>query len=65
MSAILIVEDEPAIADFVDGGLRAHGHGTAVTDDAPGALALFAVGTGLRSLLRARPAPRTDPSVHC
>jgi two-component system, OmpR family, copper resistance phosphate regulon response regulator CusR len=40
MSAILIVEDEPAIADFVDGGLRAQGHGTAVTDEAPRALAL-------------------------
>jgi two-component system, OmpR family, response regulator len=40
MSAILVVEDEPAIASFVEAGLRAHGHGTAVADEAAHALAL-------------------------
>ena len=40
MSGILVVEDEPAIANFVDRGLRAHGHSTAVTDEPARALAL-------------------------
>jgi two-component system, OmpR family, copper resistance phosphate regulon response regulator CusR len=37
---VLIVEDEPAIARFVDGGLRNHGHSTMVTDEPLRALAL-------------------------
>ena len=40
MSGILVVEDEPTIADFVERGLRAHGHSTAVTDEPDRALAL-------------------------
>jgi DNA-binding response OmpR family regulator len=38
MSSILVVEDVPAIAEFVERGLRAHGHGTTVTDDEAAAL---------------------------
>lgn len=33
MSRILIVEDEPHIASFIDKGLRAHGYTTSVTGD--------------------------------
>jgi DNA-binding response OmpR family regulator len=40
MSGILVVEDEPALADSLEHGLRAHGHSTAVTDDSSRALAL-------------------------
>jgi DNA-binding response OmpR family regulator len=40
VSGILVVEDEPTIADFVERGLRAHGHSTAVTDEPDRALAL-------------------------
>jgi two-component system, OmpR family, response regulator len=40
MSSILLVEDEPAIADSLERGLRAHGHSTAVADEPSRALAL-------------------------
>ena len=40
MGSILVVEDEPAIADSLERGLRAHGHSTAVTDEPSRALAL-------------------------
>jgi two-component system, OmpR family, response regulator QseB len=39
-TTILVVEDEPAIADFVERGLRAHGHKTVVSDELARALAL-------------------------
>jgi two-component system, OmpR family, copper resistance phosphate regulon response regulator CusR len=40
VSGILVVEDEPAIADSLERGLRAHGHTTAVTDEPSRALEL-------------------------
>jgi DNA-binding response OmpR family regulator len=40
MSSILVVEDEPAIADSLERGLRAQGHSTAVTDEPSSALSL-------------------------
>ena len=40
MSSILVVEDEPAIADSLERGLHGHGHSTAVTDEPARALAL-------------------------
>jgi two-component system copper resistance phosphate regulon response regulator CusR len=40
LSSILIVEDEPAVAGFLESGLRAQLHGTAVTDDPRTALSL-------------------------
>jgi two-component system response regulator QseB len=39
-SSILIVEDEPGIADPLERGLRTHGHSTAVTDEPSRALSL-------------------------
>jgi DNA-binding response OmpR family regulator len=40
VSRILVVEDEPAIADFIERGLRAEGHSTAVSADTDEALRL-------------------------
>ena len=40
MNSILVVEDEPDIADSLERGLHAHGHSTTVTDEPPHALAL-------------------------
>jgi DNA-binding response OmpR family regulator len=40
VSSILLVEDEPAVRDFLERGLRAHCHSTAATDEPPRALGL-------------------------
>ena len=40
MSSILVVEDEPAIADSLERGLHAHGYSIVVTDEPSRALAL-------------------------
>ena len=40
MTRILIVEDEAAVASFVEKGLRAHGYATAIASDGPTAMAI-------------------------
>jgi len=40
LSSILIVEDEPTVADFLERGMRAQLHGTAVTDEPSAAFSL-------------------------
>jgi two-component system, OmpR family, copper resistance phosphate regulon response regulator CusR len=47
MSRILIVEDEPLIADFIVRGLHARGHSTELTDDPVRAEALALTGGGV------------------
>lgn len=44
MTRILIVEDEPHIADFVQRGLRSAGYATTLVDDGPEALAAIIAG---------------------
>jgi two-component system, OmpR family, copper resistance phosphate regulon response regulator CusR len=47
VSRILIVEDEPLIADFIVRGLHARGHSTELTDDPERAEALALTGDGV------------------
>jgi two-component system, OmpR family, copper resistance phosphate regulon response regulator CusR len=47
VSRILIVEDEPLIADFIVRGLHARGHSTELTDDPEHAEALALTGDGV------------------
>jgi DNA-binding response OmpR family regulator len=40
VTRILIAEDEPAIASFIEKGLRAHGYSTAIVGDGPSTVAI-------------------------